>query len=97
MFLQQFNQKTSHKITRKKGEKAKKCLLGDLGSSSSSRGAPTHTKTQKKKYKLEGKKKKPCALFNQASSFCARCTTGVVTADTKAVAARVKRLVLTTR
>jgi hypothetical protein len=37
--------------------------LGDLGSSSSSRGAPTHTKTQKKKYKLEGKKKKTLRSF----------------------------------
>lgn len=90
MFLQQFNQRLVHKVTKKKEAEAKD-LLRKCWETLSSRvvGGPTHKKKRKKG--------KPCTLFNQANSFCALCTTGVVTADTKAVAARVKRLVLTTR
>ena len=46
-------------------------------------------------YSSEGEKK-PCS-FQSGKPFLLCAYTGVVTADTKAVAARVKRLVLTTR
>lgn len=70
MFLQQFNQKTSHKIKHgKKGEKAKKCLLGDLGSS---RGPPhTQKNTKKRNTSWKERRKKPCSFQSGELLLCA--------------------------